>query len=305
MLTDHCNMHCPHCGRHSGERGHASKEVVSTLLEQAASRRFWKVNLTGGEPLLHPQIGEIIAGLRDANVRVSLNTNGALLEEKIEVVKRANSVSISLDGRRDTHDASRRTGAFDAALGAMRALAAAGVPFNITFSIGENTAPEDIATVLETAGGHRAPVTFQPGQLFVLGASDPNPNAPAPEAFRALMRTIIEIKKNKPGSILNSLAGLRHLLRWPEDTAIPCGAGRFFCRIDPLGNVFSCSNSLAAAADPVGNITRRDIEEIFADSPRVSCAQCWCAARVEANLIFGLRPGAIINYLRTRAGFNL
>lgn len=80
-IIDECNMHCPICYADSGpKRGNAkSMEEIDAMLATLVASEMEPdlVQLSGGEPTLHPQIHEIIAKLMDSPVRhLMLNTNG-------------------------------------------------------------------------------------------------------------------------------------------------------------------------------------------------------------------------------------
>ncbi len=304
MITDRCNLKCSACSRNSGRTGDSPKQVADRIVEIAARESVFKINLTGGEPLIHPGIGSIIERLHNSNIKVTMNTNGVYAADRIALLKPVNGVNVSLDGRPETHDAYRGSGAYGAAVAAVETLRGAGVPVKVTCSISSAAGLEDIRSVLETAGRLDVPVVFQPGQLFILGSRLPNPAAPAPSDFGDLLEYVISFKRKHPAAILNSLQGLSHLAKLPADARLFCGAGRFFCRIDPAGNVFACSNSLGPES-PAGNILSSSLSDLFAGYRHPPCTQCWCADRVEANLIFGLNPGAVTNYMLHRARFNL
>ena len=96
-LTDLCNLRCEGCYR-SGIDGHKSleqlkKEVI--LLKKA--RNIDSINLAGGEPLMHPQLIEIIEFIRGMGIKPSLITNGELLtKKKLLSLKKAGLVSIGI-----------------------------------------------------------------------------------------------------------------------------------------------------------------------------------------------------------------
>ena len=77
------------------------------------------VSIPGGEPLMHPQIGEIVEGLVARKKYIYLCTNALLLEEKIHLFKPSKylSFSVHMDGEREHHDFSVcREGGYDIAL---------------------------------------------------------------------------------------------------------------------------------------------------------------------------------------------
>jgi hopanoid biosynthesis associated radical SAM protein HpnH len=96
------------------------------------------VSLPGGEPLLHPKIGEIVAGLVARKKYVYLCTNALLLEEKLDQFEatRYLSFSVHLDGLEPEHDAAVcREGTWRVARRAIQAALARGfrVTTNSTF----------------------------------------------------------------------------------------------------------------------------------------------------------------------------
>lgn len=300
MITDRCNLSCMNCGRNRGIAGDAGDELLARICGQAAAHSVWKINLTGGEPLLHPRIEKIISDLKQVRVRLSLNTNGLLITQRIDLLANVNSVCISLDGRPETHDSIRGTGTYDAVRKGLETLRSRGIPARMTCTIGRKTTVDDLEAVMAAARHYGAPVNFQPGRETALGAGRTNPEAPDKENYIRIMERLIELKRENLKLVANSFMGLRHLMHWPEDRRVPCGAARFFCRIDPCGNIHSCSNS-TNDAPPVGNIMYESLVAPFRGRSPVHCAQCWSGDRVEANLIFALRVEPALNYIRTRS----
>jgi len=94
-ITYNCNFHCKGCyAADLKEQIFMPKEQVLKILEQYKPMH---VNLTGGEPLLHPDLLEIISGI-SKSVVVSIVTNGSLLtEEKLLSLKEVglNTIQIS------------------------------------------------------------------------------------------------------------------------------------------------------------------------------------------------------------------
>ena len=67
------------------------------------------VAIPGGEPLLHPQMPEIVAGLVARKKYVYMCTNALLLKEKLHLFKPSKylSFSVHVDGEREHHDFAR------------------------------------------------------------------------------------------------------------------------------------------------------------------------------------------------------
>ncbi len=96
------------------------------------------VSIAGGEPLIHPEIDEIVRQLVKRKKFVYLCTNALLLEKKLDQFTPSPyfSWAVHIDGLRERHDASvAREGVFDKAVAAIKAAKAKGfrVTTNTTF----------------------------------------------------------------------------------------------------------------------------------------------------------------------------
>ena len=104
-----CNLACAGCGKiqypaHILKRQLTPEECFKAVDECGAPM----VSIPGGEPLLHPQIAEIVEGLVARKKYIYLCSNALLLKEKINLFKPSKylTFSIHLDGQREHHDMS-------------------------------------------------------------------------------------------------------------------------------------------------------------------------------------------------------
>jgi len=104
-----CNLACAGCGKiqypvHILKRQLTPEECFKAVDECGAPM----VSIPGGEPLLHPQIAEIVEGLVARKKYIYLCSNALLLKEKIHLFKPSKylTFSIHLDGQREHHDMS-------------------------------------------------------------------------------------------------------------------------------------------------------------------------------------------------------
>lgn len=143
-----CNLACAGCGKIQHPTSILRKNLSPDECFRAAEDCGAPVvSIAGGEPLLHPQIDVIAAGLVQRKKFVYLCTNALLLERALPKFTPSPyfSFSIHLDGLRERHDALVcRDGTFDTAIQAIRAAKAAGfrVTTNTTVFAGE--APEEL-----------------------------------------------------------------------------------------------------------------------------------------------------------------
>jgi hopanoid biosynthesis associated radical SAM protein HpnH len=120
-----CNLACAGCGKIQYPpdvlRRHLTPEQCFNAAEECGAPM---VSIPGGEPLLHPQIAEIVQGLVDRKKYVYLCTNALILNEKLSLFQpsRYFTINVHLDGPRATHDRSvSREGVYDQSVGAVRA----------------------------------------------------------------------------------------------------------------------------------------------------------------------------------------
>jgi len=120
-----CNLACAGCGKIQYPanilKQHLTPEQCFHAVEECGAPM---VSIPGGEPLLHPQMPEIVAGLVARKKYVYLCTNALLLEQQLDrfTPSKYLSFSIHLDGPREEHDvAVCRDGTYDIALRAIKA----------------------------------------------------------------------------------------------------------------------------------------------------------------------------------------
>jgi hopanoid biosynthesis associated radical SAM protein HpnH len=119
-----CNLACAGCGKiqypaHILKKDLSPEECFRAVDECGAPM----VSIPGGEPLMHPQIGEIVAGLVARKKYIYLCTNALLLKEKINLFRPSKylTFSVHLDGQREEHDlAVCREGGYDIAVDAVK-----------------------------------------------------------------------------------------------------------------------------------------------------------------------------------------
>jgi len=132
-LTPECNLACRHCWispkyKNAGVAGeYLPLDLFLSIIEQAAPLGLTTVKLTGGEPLLHPQFDEILEYMRKSDYRLTIETNGTLINgENAALIASCNRsfVSVSLDGiDPETHEWVRGVpGCFDASCRAVEVL---------------------------------------------------------------------------------------------------------------------------------------------------------------------------------------
>lgn len=90
-VTNNCNLKCPTCYADSNKGNYLSLEKIERMLDfyqEAEGGKAEVLQISGGEPTLHPQIIEIIKLAKKKQIKsVMLNTNGIRIAEDLEFVK--------------------------------------------------------------------------------------------------------------------------------------------------------------------------------------------------------------------------
>jgi hopanoid biosynthesis associated radical SAM protein HpnH len=141
-----CNLACAGCGKiqHPPEilKKCLSPQQCFDAVEECGAPM---VSIPGGEPLLHPEMEEIVSGLVERRKFISLCTNALLLKERLDrfTPSKYLSFSVHLDGPREEHDrAVCREGVYDIAVEAIRAAVDAGFRVTTNTTLFNNTDPD-------------------------------------------------------------------------------------------------------------------------------------------------------------------
>jgi hopanoid biosynthesis associated radical SAM protein HpnH len=110
------------------------------------------VSIAGGEPLMHPQIGEIVRQLVAKRKYVFLCTNAMLLRKKLEefTPSRYFAFAVHIDGLRERHDESvAKEGVFDEAVEAMKEAKRRGFRVTTNSTFFNTDTPQTVIEVLD------------------------------------------------------------------------------------------------------------------------------------------------------------
>ena len=132
-ITDRCDLRCAHCFVSATAAGDDMRvDSLARAIPRLVAARVANVTITGGEPLVHPKLTEILSLLREECLEVTVCTNAVALTD--ELIERALGLgcirfNVSLDGvTADSHGRFRGDrGSFDATIRNTRRLADAGL----------------------------------------------------------------------------------------------------------------------------------------------------------------------------------
>ena len=295
-ITRQCNRRCAYCGLwENNPAGELSTRAALFIIDALGKLGTKVISFTGGEPLLRQDIGRLLAHAHAKGIETKMNSNGDLAKARIDELVDLDVLTLSLDGPQDIHDAIRGEGSYHNVMQAAQAARSCGIKIEFATVITKANIGY-FGSILEKAKEYAAKVTFQPATVNLLGGGSANPLVPSQEAYWDAIDKLIMRKSRGERRIGNSIACLRHLRNWPNPTRIQCASGSLSLRIEPNGDVLYCSRMSALTLSQ--NAATADLPTIFAQLKPLACDQCWCASRVELNLLASLSIGAVIKQRR-------
>ena len=148
-----CNLACAGCGKIQHPKpvlkSHLTPRQCFDAVEECGVPI---VSIPGGEPLLHPQIGEIVEGLVARGKYVYLCTNAVLLEKKLDLFEPSKylTFSVHIDGPKEEHDeAVCRGGVYEQAVGGIKAAIARGFRVTTNTTVFNNADPDRVRVMFD------------------------------------------------------------------------------------------------------------------------------------------------------------
>ena len=286
--TRRCNLKCVHC-RSSSElevQGHPdfSFEQATHILDDISSYANPVMVLSGGEPLMRPDIFDIARYGTDKGLRMCLATNGTLVNESVcAKIKDADikMVSLSLDGAKaETHDNFRnQAGAFDGTLQAIELFNRNDIPFlvNSSFTVRNKDEIPEIFRLVKNLGA----TAWYMFMIVPTGRGEDVMNELIPEdVYDEILEWHYQMEKKEQEILMRPTCApqyyrivrqkakeegekfKRRNLKFSTGGSKGCLAGQLICLIDVDGEVLPCSYFPKSA----GNINQLPFKEIWENS---------------------------------------
>ena len=270
--TNACNMYCDHCYREAGCKAEEelSTSEAKTMLEQIARAGFKIMIFSGGEPLLRPDILELVAYATKLGLRPVFGTNGTLITlDMAHKLKAAGTMGmgISLDSMdAKKHNEFRKfPNAWEGAVQGMKNCREAGLPFQIHTTVmdwnsHELEAMTDFAVELG-AVAHHFFFLVPTGRAKTIEAESLRA-----EQYEAVLTRImkkqqevdIELKPTCAPQFMRIAAQMGVKTRFRRG----CLAGTAYCIISPRGKVQPC----AYLNMELGDVRETPFDEIWKNS---------------------------------------
>jgi MoaA/NifB/PqqE/SkfB family radical SAM enzyme len=312
-LTYRCNLSCEYCDLSVFEKNGKETEMSTAQLNQAFDKLKMlgaeRVNMSGGEPLIRKDIGEILSNALNRGFKVSLTTNGAFVSEYVDILKKIDQVILSLDGEKTTHDCLRGSGAYAAAIQALNLCKANGIDIMISAVLTNKTTVADLLFLLSISEEFNIYCLIQPltsgvyidNQWSVFKKAESL--KPAFEQLSKIRDLIIGDSRGYRiiggDYYLNKMLDL-YKAKETISRQINCMAGKLFLCLSPSGRIMPCS-----MRDYPG-ISDKKIWECSNDSLNelrmldIKCNGCACYSYIILNQLSRVNPSAILHCLNLK-----
>jgi pyrroloquinoline quinone biosynthesis protein E len=274
FVTSRCNLKCVHCfSSRDGKGNHdLSVQVMESIFNQLERMGVMEVRLTGGEPLLHPEVRTLLAIIQKKRFRKVLITNGTLLdEENVRRLKEAEVIpTVSLeDVNSEDHDVfSGVPGSFKRTMTALNLMQKQGVQYGINCCShkGNLNRCEDIIKLSIRQGADR--IAFL--DLKVVGRMKKHREwVPAWSAYQNLFDYLLIAKARYRKRIDVSLDvflhchPLRESIQERKKGYVSCKAGKNRLTIDSDATVYPCNLVLSDPQWVMGNLRKETLTDIW------------------------------------------
>jgi len=259
-VTGACNLRCIHCHAVSGQ---AAKDELTTdegkrLIDMiAAESEFRTLIYTGGEPLVRPDIFELLRHSQKAGLANIIATNGTLIDEEMAFKLKDHGVvchAISLDAADPSvHNMVRnKAGAFDLAMRGIEATRKAGIMLQTNTTAMEYNMPH-LPELIDYADRCGAGIMLM-YQLVAVGRGEKIEQATLKKSANQHLSELISEKQKSCSMIIEPVAGPQYwpyllekggirggpLLKLAEKVFHGCAAARGFVYIKANGDVWPC-----------------------------------------------------------------
>ena len=265
-ITHRCNLRCGHCYQ-DDYNAFSSQESLEDVLNKYTdflNGYGFKgyLNITGGEPLTHPDLFWLLEESNSRGITTAVLTNGTLIgRREAAALKRleVDYVQVSLDGLCDTHDKIRGKGSFDLAIRGIRELKAQGIFVTIAFTAQRENYRElgRLADFCNSLGADK--LWFD--RVVIPESEDKNNLSLGSKEYSALCRKASRL--NRSGKI--SCARALQFIPCREKNIYSCNAGNRLLAVLADGTVMPCRRLPVKA----GNITQSDFLTVYRENPEL------------------------------------
>lgn len=285
FITNKCDLRCSYCTipQTRGHHDQMTTDQIKEMLTSFRSQGMVKFSCSGGEPLLRPDLGEVMKFASDLGCITSITTNGRLLKKRSESLASLSTCLVSLDGNPDFHKGTKTNDVIEVLEGiaAMRAL---GVPVWLSCVLLEGSLKQ-MGFMIDIAREYDVKLLLQPFDNTLI---EDQPFDQKLEQQK-LMTIFDYVQKKAPDVIANTPDYIDFVEDGKWLTPDMCLAGERTCFINSNGDVFACLPILMRNG-PTLNGLEKGWEEAFNGITLEGCKPCRFPCMAELYNTFSMKP---------------
>jgi MoaA/NifB/PqqE/SkfB family radical SAM enzyme len=306
-ITYRCNLRCWYCDMPSAKIKEMTTDQAKKVIDKInAPGRV--ILLTGGEPLVRKDIGEIVNYfVYHSDCEVRFNTNLLLLKKRYHEIKDCDGFFFSLDGTRKTHEKNKGEGSWKGVEEGLKILHSDRRGKISMTVITDHTTMDDIKSVLDMCAKFEILPAFQMVRHYKLSKKSKEIHPQMDSAVKIFEYLLSQRKKGI--QMMNSRKGLQGQIQLAKGTLqAQCYSGKLLCTVDSDGAVGLCFSrprfpeSLNLTEE---NVTFEDaLQALHTVKPHTKrCPTCTCMAPIEFSLCNPFNVDVLIDNYRSEKSF--
>ena len=302
LVTNRCNLGCFYCYVRPFERQIEDfpLELIFKIIDKVVSFGTRYIIIEGGEPLLRDDIGQIIDYIKKKMAVCEMITNGHFIEDKIEQVRKLDSLCISIDGDEQANDLIRGKGSHHKTMKGLK-LALDNKIHTRIHAVLTRYNYHCLDYLVKLAKETGTTLTISPPSIHTaheaIKFSD--------DEIRKFFIKILEYKR-QGYPIGSSYYSLKYVINWPfpynciihkndplgNFKILQCQLGHLSCNVDANGMVYPCSCLFHKYGKSLFEFSIKEIWDYFG---RLDCISCGHVNQVEQTLIFSANFKSLLN----------
>ncbi|MBU4185295.1 MAG: radical SAM protein [Proteobacteria bacterium] len=314
-ITNKCNLRCSYCFIQDEKvpqevrNSEFTLEEIKKIIDDFYRLGTRMIFLLGGEPLVHKKFGEIVEYIHRKGIVIHVNTNGTLIDKKIDELKFADGICVSLDGIGEANDSHRGKGVYELAISNIEKAKSVGLKCRIHSMLTRANLHkfEELVHVAKELG---VMITISPAHYIEAGNN--KELIIKDDEYRAFWGKYYELKK-QGYPIGNSLYTIEAMINWPlgygeimmknaklpegYQRPIPCVNSKYYVGLSADGILHYCLKPGMLIGPNVKDVGVLNAWETLVKT-RPDCYACASTNTIEYSLSSCLHKSAIANAIK-------
>jgi Fe-coproporphyrin III synthase len=295
-ITNKCNLKCSYCNIWKKKQKELTSKQIFKIIDEMSECNTQRIGFVGGECFLRDDFGQIIDYVKKKGIYVTLVSNGCLIPNNLEIIKKIDYLVISFDGTKKNHERGRYKGSFEKVIKSLEFCKKNKIKV-LTNTVLNIHNLNDIDYILKTVKRYGFNCTFN----VIQGYANCYPtNSNYKKAFNLLLK-----RKKQGFPIILSIKTMKFINKWPnfkifyskkKIKGFKCWAGNLIYNIDTDGKIASC-DIMTNIKKNNPSCTKLGFKKAFKLVNKNGCKACTCTHVIEYNYMFSLNLNVIFSWI--------